>query len=180
RTGSPGHVLVQDTGWEGYAEVPAWIVDGYGTLFAEIDTQLGGEPADLVAVPTGVGSLLQAALAHFRRGDVGPAVVSVEPHNAACVYASVTAERMVRVDTGYTSMAGLNCGTVSASAWPAIRAGLDAALITNDDDAARARADLATLGIDAGPCGAAPLAALRAVLGGDDAAEFRRHVGLAA
>ena len=51
-----GHVLVQDTAWVGYEEIPGWIVDGYDTLFVEIDEQLGargiGRP-DLVVVPTG-------------------------------------------------------------------------------------------------------------------------------
>jgi diaminopropionate ammonia-lyase len=49
----PGRVLVQDTAWAGYEQVPAWIVQGYQTLLDEIDTQLGGAP-DLVAVPVGV------------------------------------------------------------------------------------------------------------------------------
>ncbi|KOG85260.1 diaminopropionate ammonia-lyase, partial [Streptomyces varsoviensis] len=47
-------VLVQDTAWPGYEEVPGWIVEGYSTLFAEVDAQLAaadaGPPA-LVAVP---------------------------------------------------------------------------------------------------------------------------------
>ena len=34
---APGHVLVQDTAWPGYEEIPGWIVDGYDTLFTEID-----------------------------------------------------------------------------------------------------------------------------------------------
>ncbi len=29
-----GGLLVQDTAWDGYEEVPGWIVDGYSTLFA--------------------------------------------------------------------------------------------------------------------------------------------------
>ena len=78
--GRPDDVLVQDTSWPGYTEIPRWIVDGYSTLFSEIDDQLGG-PVDLVAVPTGVGSLLQAALQHY--GSDGrqdrPAVFAVEP-----------------------------------------------------------------------------------------------------
>jgi diaminopropionate ammonia-lyase len=75
-------------------------------------------------------------------------------------------------------MAGLNCGTVSSVAWPAIVAGLDAALVTDDAASSAATAALAELGVDAGPCGAASLAALRGVLTGPDAAAFRRHVGL--
>ena len=50
----------------GLREIPRWIVDGYGTLFDEITAQLGERTIHLVAVPTGVGSLLQAALEHYR------------------------------------------------------------------------------------------------------------------
>src|SRR5262249_60079949 len=78
--GLPGSALIQDTAWPGYEQVPAWIVEGYSTLFAELDAQLAaagaGSPA-LVAVPVGVGSLAQAAVLHYRspagRGGVtGP------------------------------------------------------------------------------------------------------------
>src|SRR5699024_212921 len=67
--GDPTALLVQDTAWDGYEEVPQWIVDGYSTLFRETDTQLtehNATPPALVAVPTGVGSLLQAAVAFYR------------------------------------------------------------------------------------------------------------------
>jgi len=176
-------ILVQDTARDGYVEVPAWIVDGYNTLFTEIDEQLGAvgvEDPDLIAIPTGVGSLLQAALHHYRHPDrsTDTAVVAVEPDTAASVFASIAAGQPVTVDTATTVMAGLNCGTVSPLAWPAITAGLDGALITTDADATRAAHDLAALGVDAGPCGAAPLAALRAVLAGPDAGAIRHHVGL--
>lgn len=177
-----GYVLVQDTAWHGYEEVPGWIVDGYDTLFVEIDEQIaaeGIERPDLVVVPTGVGSLLQAALVHYRRleTDTRTAVVSVEPVAAACVNASLTAGRPTTVATGVTSMAGLNCGTVSTIAWPAIEAGLDAALVTDDASAAAASRSFAALGVDAGPCGAASLAALSDVLAADGIA-FRHHVGI--
>ncbi|KUF19832.1 pyridoxal-phosphate dependent enzyme [Streptomyces silvensis] len=69
-----GSVLVQDTAWEGYEEVPAWIVEGYSTLFAEVDAQLaaaGAGAPELVAVPVGVGSLAQAAVTHYRSRDGG-------------------------------------------------------------------------------------------------------------
>ena len=161
-----GHVLVQDTAWVGYEEIPGWIVDGYDTLFVEIDTQLtacGVRRPDLVVVPTGVGSLLQAAIVHYRQpsDDALTAVVSVEPESAACVHASLVAGRPTAVNTGSTSMAGLNCGTVSTLAWPAIVAGLDAALVIDDPSVSAAAEALADLGVDAGPCGAASLAATR-------------------
>ncbi|GAA1115674.1 hypothetical protein GCM10009630_11460 [Kribbella jejuensis] len=151
-------VLIQDTAWPGYEDVPRWIVAGYDTLFSEIDDQYPGVP-DLVVVPTGVGSLLQAALEHYR----GRAkVLAVEPTTAACVGASLKAGRPVSVDTSApTIMAGLNCGTVSSIAWPVIRDHLDAAVAVTDDQARAAMELLHTHNIPAGPCGAAALAGAR-------------------
>jgi diaminopropionate ammonia-lyase len=160
---SPGCALVQDTAWEGYTEVPGWIVDGYRTLLEEVDEQVGRAP-DLVAVPVGVGSLAEAVVAHHRRpGAPHPVVLSVEPDTAACVLASLHAGRPVPVPTGSTVMAGLNCGTVSATAWPVLRSGLDAAVAVSDEDALRAVADLDALGVSSGPSGAATLAGVRAM-----------------
>ena len=56
-------------------------------------------------------------------------------------------------------MAGLNCGTVSSLAWPAIHRGLDAAATVTDHEVTSAARDLAAHGVPVGPCGAAPLAA---------------------
>ena len=123
--------------------MPSWIVEGYSTLFAELDAQLtaadAGLPA-LVAVPVGVGSLAQAAVAlprSRRKGDVTAegwlgrgqnsapkqpssvtAVLSVEPDTAACLLASLRAGRPTTIPTAATIMAGLNCGTISSIAWP--------------------------------------------------------------
>lgn len=74
-------------------------------------------------------------------------------------------------------MAGLNCGTISSLAWPIIAAGLGAALVTNDTAVARSAEMLADMGVDAGPCGAASLAAL-SDLGDSEAIAFRSHVGI--
>jgi diaminopropionate ammonia-lyase len=84
----------------------------------------------------------------------------VEPESAACVLASVAAGRPVTVVTGMTVMAGLNCGTVSSLAWPHISHGLDACVAVADAGDVAAVRDLAGHGVDAGPCGAASLAAL--------------------
>jgi diaminopropionate ammonia-lyase len=155
----PSAVLVQDTAWPGYEAVPAVIVDGYATLFREVDGQL--------AVPMGVGSLAQAAVTHYRGGEApaGTSLIGVEPESAACVLRSLSAGRVVTVTTGTTSMDGLNCGTPSPLAWPYLRDGLDTAVAVTEQDAARAVRDLAARGIAAGPCGAAALAGLRSVIG---------------
>jgi diaminopropionate ammonia-lyase len=170
-TGRPDDLLIQDTAWLGYEEVPAWIVQGYHTLFEEIARQLGGRRPDLVAVPTGVGSLLQAALEHYRAPSLPhrPAVLAVEPVSAACVTTSLAAGERVSVDTSIpTIMAGLNCGSVSTIAWPAIRHGLDAGVGVTDDQARDAVERLRELVVNAGPCGAASLAGVRIALADAD------------
>ncbi|GHJ41697.1 diaminopropionate ammonia-lyase [Streptomyces sp. TS71-3] len=180
----PDAVLVQDTAWPGYERIPGWIVEGYSTLCAETDEQLAaegiGSGPDLVSVPVGVGSLAQAVVTHYRSRPSGPApaLLSVEPEAAACVLASLTRGEPVSVTTGATTMAGLNCGTPSSIAWPYLRRGLDAAVAVPDASSTRAAGDLAALGVSSGPCGAAALAGLRAVLTGAGADERRTALGL--
>ncbi|MGA4841079.1 diaminopropionate ammonia-lyase [Streptomyces sp. G45] len=179
----PGTVLVQDTAWPGYEEVPRLIVEGYSTLFAEVDEQVaaaGAGTPDLVAVPVGVGSLAQAAVTHYRSRPAGrrpAALLAVEPTAAAPGLASLTEGAPVTVPTAETTMAGLNCGTLSSLAWPCLRDGLDAATAVTDAQSAAAARDLAALGVSAGPCGAASLAGARAALTGQGAAARRATLG---
>ena len=163
--------LVQDTAWPGYEQIPGWIAEGYLTLFAELDDQLTAAPS-LIIIPVGVGSLAQAAVTHYRRPglSVAPALLTVEPDSAACLLDSLAHDEMRTVATGTTIMTGLNCGTLSRSAWPVLRAGLDAACAVSDHAAAVAAADLARLGVPAGPCGAASLAAARDMAANPDLA----------
>ncbi len=157
---APDRELLQDMAWAGYEEVPAWIVEGYATLLHEIDVV-----PSLVAVPVGVGSLAEAVVRHYRApGSARPAVLSVEPDTASCLLASLTARTPTSVPTGATVMAGLNCGTVSSSAWPVLSAGCDAAVAVSDASAVQAAEDLAALGVSSGPSGAATLAGVRAAL----------------
>ena len=195
----PGAALVQDTAWPGYEDVPAWTVEGYSTLFAELDAQLTAAdagPPSLVAVPVGVGSLAQAAVAHYRgsvtaEGWLGrgqnsapkqpssaTAVLAVEPDTAACLLASLRAGKPTTIPTANTIMAGLNCGSISSSAWPYLSRGLDAAVAVTDDAAARAAADLAALGISSGPSGASSLAGARAALTGPGSPARRAEIAL--
>lgn len=52
-------VLIQDTAWPGYEQIPAWIMEGYTTLAGEIFDQLteaGEEPPTHLFLQAGVGS----------------------------------------------------------------------------------------------------------------------------
>ena len=182
---SPDRVLVQDTAWPGYEQVPGWIVEGYETLLSEVDAQLrerGLGGPDLVSVPVGVGSLAQAVVTHYRSGPPEPSpgsvVLAVEPQAAPCLLASLLAGEYRSIETGPTVMAGLNCGTASSLAWPVLTAGLDAAIAVPDEAAEAAVADLAANGILAGPSGAASLAGARVALTGEGAVGRRAELGV--
>ncbi|SFC93955.1 diaminopropionate ammonia-lyase [Nocardioides terrae] len=168
-------VLVQDTSWEGYVDVPRWIVDGYTTLFQEVDETLSerGLPAPaLVACPVGVGAFAHAMVDHYRSGDATPSLLSVEPDVAACLAESLLAGELTTVKTDFTVMAGMNCGTPSTLAWPTLAAGIDSAVSVSDEACRRAVADLADLGQDVGPCGASTLAGVRQALASCDRREL--------
>jgi diaminopropionate ammonia-lyase len=175
---------IQDVGWPGYEQVPAWVVEGYATIFWEVDDQLaarGEEGPDVVVVPVGVGGLAAAAVRHWhRRGRRRPpCLLGVEPLAAACVLRSLRAGRIVTVPGPHDSiMAGLNCGTPSLVAWPLLRAGLDAVVAVADERARQAMRDLAEAGVVAGETGAASLAGLAEATGGRQAGELQRVLGL--
>ena len=149
------------------------MIDGYATLFAEAATQ---GTSDLVIVPVGVGSFAAAA-ARFGSTAWIP-VVGVEPATAACLTASLAAGRPTVVPTPGTSMAGMDCAEVSAAAWPVLRDGIAGTVTVRDAETHAAMRELHAAGLTIGDCGAAPLAALRALLADDDAAPLRERVGL--
>ncbi len=176
---STNGIHIQDMSWEGYVDIPQWIIDGYTTLCTEVDEQLrdiDAYPAELVAVPVGVGSFLHSVVAHYRsRTDSSPSVLSVEPEVADCVLQSLTTGELTSVDTGVTIMSGMNCGTPSSDSWPFHQAGVDAAVSLTDEQTREALKTLHALGVDAGPCGAATLAGVRAALNTD---ERRQALGI--
>ena len=103
-------LVLSDTSWPGYEQVPAWVIEGYATLFREVDEQGGGTP-DVAVVPIGVGALAAAAVRHL----AGRArLAGVEPTGAACVLESARAGELTEVPGPHGSiMAGLNAGLPS-------------------------------------------------------------------
>lgn len=125
--------------------------------------EVAGKPADLVMTPVGVGSLAQAVITHYKTSDRSTTVLAVEADTAPCLLESLKQGSIKSISTANTIMCGLNCGTVSSTAWPLMRDGLDAATTVTDLESHRAMFDLQSLGIHVGPCGAAPLAALKKI-----------------
>jgi diaminopropionate ammonia-lyase len=171
-----GALLVQDDGWEGYEQVPRRVTEGYATLFQEVEQQLGeaGESGpDLVLVQVGVGALAAAAVLAWKRPRLGGSVrvVGVEPTGAACLLAALRAGRPHRLPGRQESlMAGLNCGTVSLTAWPWLRRGMDGVVTVDDARAEEAVRALAAEDVIAGETGAAGAAALLELAAGGELA----------
>jgi diaminopropionate ammonia-lyase len=180
-------LLISDTSWPGYEDTPRWVIEGYATIFAEIDAQLGPNPdgegvevtdagiempnaavVDAAVIPLGVGALAASAGACLRAGrepGAGPLLVGVEPDSAACVVAAVQAGHLVEVPGPHRSiMAGLNCGLASMLALPTVTATFDAFVAIDDDRCRQAVRALADAGMDVGETGAAALAGLMAVV----------------
>ena len=120
---SPRRLVLSDTSWPGYEDVPRWVIEGYATIFREVDEQTDGARVDLAVIPIGVGALAAAAVRHL---GAGATLAGVEPESAACVLESIAAGEIVEVPGPHTSiMAGLNAGLPSLVAWPAMREGFD-------------------------------------------------------
>ena len=178
----PRSFLIQDTSWEGYEDVPAWVIEGYATLLFEIDEarEANDWPApDVVFVPVGVGALLAAVLAHASRRWPGARIVGVEPQGADCTLRSLAEGHSVSVPGPHRSMmAGLNCGTLATIVWPLVRAGLDGALVVDEEHCAEAVRLHHQSGVDVGESGAASLAALVALARDPGLASAREALGL--
>ncbi|KAF7717989.1 Uncharacterized protein PECH_004692 [Penicillium ucsense] len=160
---SSGALFIQDTAFEGYTDVPRWIVQGYSTMLKEIDEQLAqiGVKADLMVSPVGVGSLAHAVVQHCKSRKKPVRVATVEPESAPCLLRSLQAGAPVTVKTNETIMDGMNCGTVSMTAWADLHHLVDVAVTVSSYESHEAVDFLAGEHILTGPCGGASLAALR-------------------
>ena len=118
-----GWIVVQDTAWKGYEEIPTWIMQGYGTIMDEVVDQLDSTPTH-VFLQAGVGSFAGAMLGYIlsHYGKDGPRIYIVEPDEANCLYLSSLAGDIRIVDGDMaTIMAGLACGEPNTVSWPMIR-----------------------------------------------------------
>ena len=155
------HLVISDTSWEGYEDVPGWVADGYATIFGELEEQVGAIPP-LFAIQIGVGALASAAV----RALAGPGriFVGVEPADAACTLEAVRAGHPVLVPGPHRSlMAGLNCGLASPIALPDMAGGIAAFCAIDDRATERAVRLLLDDGLACGETGAAGVAGLLAL-----------------
>ena len=121
-----GWVMVQDTAWEGYEDIPRWIMQGYTTLAleaAEQLRQLSVEKPTHIFLQAGVGAM-SGGITGFLRDCYGdePVITIVEPNKADCIYRSARAgERYCVTGEMQTIMAGLACGEPCTIGWDILR-----------------------------------------------------------
>lgn len=124
-----GWVLVQDTAWEGYEEIPVWIMQGYMTMAYEAYTQLGTQGQQKpthIFLQAGVGSMAAAVAGFFANmyKDDKPVIVIMESDQADCFYRTVLADDGAIHSVGgdmATIMAGLACGEPSTIGWEILK-----------------------------------------------------------
>lgn len=184
-------VMVQDTAWEGYEEIPSWIMQGYGTMAMEADEQLAEYGCDRpthVFIQAGVGSLAGAVQGYFanRYPANPPKVIVVEADAAACLYkGAMKGDGSVQTVDGDmdTIMAGLACGEPNTISWDILKNHADTFAAVPDWVAAKGMRMLAApikgdAPVTSGESGAAPFGALACIMTMEEYGELREHLGL--
>ena len=185
-----GWEVVSDTSWEGYEDIPKWVMQGYTTMFSEAQEQLAAQGLSQpthILVQAGVGSLAAATIGFYHNlfGDSIQSCV-IEPTKAACLYRSALEEdgmpHTVEGDLD-TIMAGLACGEPNPIAWEILKDRADYFAICPDYVAAMG---MRVYGVPlqgdpvviSGESGAVTLGALMYIMQHATGREFREQLGL--
>ena len=187
---TPGGVIVQDTAWDGYTDIPGWIMQGYGVMALEACEQLresGVKPTHML-IQAGVGAFAGSAQGLVRNfyGADSPVTFVVEPTVADCYYRSILKGDGSIVTVGGdmdTIMAGLACGEPNILSWEILRNNSSFFAAIEDETAARGMRVLgAPLPGDprviSGESGASAMGFLTELLTNSDMAELREQAGI--
>ena len=184
-------IVVQDTSWEGYDEVPLHIMQGYTTMGSEIVEQLqayGNIKPTHVFLQAGVGAMAGAMtgfIADYYK-ERRPLITIVESNQADCIYRTALANdgQLHTVGGALDSiMAGLCCGEPCSLGWRQLAAYADNFVAMPDRAAALGMRVLGRpMGSDAavvaGESGAAGFGLAMAALWEQDLAELKRSLQL--
>ena len=183
-----GWVLVQDTAWPGYEEIPESIIQGYTTMAVEIEEQLNGIKPTHLFLQAGVGSFPGsfAACAAGIWGDERPVTVIMEPTQADCHYRTAKADDgEFHIVTGSMNsmMAGLCCGEPCPISWKMLESCADAFVSCGDYYSARG---MRLLGkplegdetVVSGESGAVGAGVIEAIMIREELKEFKEKLGL--
>ncbi|MCL9780638.1 diaminopropionate ammonia-lyase [Vibrio sp. S4M6] len=135
-----GWIVVSDTSYDGYTEIPRDVMQGYGVMAAETAEQLGAleqKPTHIV-LQGGVGGLAAGVFSYFweQYGTERPTFIVVEPSQADCLYQSAIQGKPSSATGSVDSvMAGLACGKTSKIAWDFLQPSVDYFTLIEDQEA---------------------------------------------
>ena len=124
---TPRGVIVQDTAWEGYYDIPGWIMQGYSVMAHEACEQLndyGVKPTHML-IQAGTGAFAGSALGYAANlyGKDCPTTIVVEPYVADCHYRSIDNGKITNISGNMsTIMEGLACGEPNIISWEILKA----------------------------------------------------------
>ncbi len=176
-----GGVLVQDTGFEGYEDIPWDISLGYTMMGQEALEQLAGVKPTHVFLQAGVGSMAGGVLGFLKDiyGADAPVFSIMEAEQTACIYESVRQGKYVAIGGDpQTIMAGLNCGEANTLTLPVLEAHAEFFFSMSDEYTEEGMRELAAAGVVAGECGGIGTGLVKALMTQEELAEYRDALGL--
>jgi len=181
-----GWFEIADTAYEGYTTIPSWVLNGYSTIFRELEDSLHPDKApkvDLVLLQAGVGAFAAAGASYYtmRYGAKCPKLICLEPLEAAGFLDSIEFGEGKPIPARgkmVTLMNGLNCGIPSLAAWPILKDSVDLFLAITDNYAEMAMRKLADEGVVSGESGASGLAGLMALMSDPALADAKNRIDL--
>ena len=185
-----GWIMVQDTAWEGYEELPKGIMQGYMTMALEAAEKLDKLPTHIF-LQAGVGAMAGGVTGFFtdyykKKGLPAPVITIVEARVADCYWRTVSADdgKIHNADGDLqTIMAGLACGEPCTIGWEVLKNHADFfASVTDDVAAAGMRALGRPQGTDplvvSGESGAAAFGFVTEITEKEEYADIRKALGL--
>jgi diaminopropionate ammonia-lyase len=175
-----GRIIVSDTSYPGYVDIPRDVALGYTVMLAEAIEQLGDSIPTHVFIQAGVGGLAAAVCAYFWEhwGAERPRFIVVEPEQANCLQESARQGKRVTIEGDLdTLMAGLACGEVSLLAWEILQPGVDDFLTISEDAVAPCMRLLAR-GVPPIEAGESAVAGLAAAIVAREDAPLAAQLGL--
>ena len=175
-----GRIIVSDTSYAGYMDIPRDVALGYTVMLAEAVEQMQGMIPTHVFIQAGVGGLAASVCAYFWElwGSQRPRFIVVEPERANCLQQSAQAGKSVAVAGDLeTLMAGLACGEVSILAWEVLKPGVND-YMTLSEDAVPSCMRLLANGDPAIEAGESAVAGIAALIAARDDASMSNKLGL--
>ena len=128
--------IVQDVAWQNYMQVPKYTMAGYAVMMKEIVDQIDNNKITHVFLQAGVGGMAGGMIAGIARYLQNiPTVIIVEPDSAACVMASIKAEKIKKINIEKESlMGGMSCGEVSLVPWKILKNSIKYCVSLPDDN----------------------------------------------